>query len=615
MAQPNAPITELDFDAIKTSLKDYLKTQTQFKDYNFEGSNLSVLLDVLAFNTYQNNFYTNMAINEMFLDTAVLTNSVVSHAKELNYLPRSRKSAKAVVRATILTNYAETEAAPETVTIPAYSNFNTTYLGTNFTFITDKVHLARRTGPNQYLTEDIEIFEGQMLTSFQREGFIVDDDGVLKVALSNDNCDTDTIAVFVDAEATDDQNVFTYAEDIFGVGPTDKVFYVEPYFDNRYAIYFGKDIYGEQPQEFQDVRVRYRVTSGEEGNGANSFTASFIEDAQISVTTISPAAGGAERESLESIRFNAPKSLQVQQRAVTSGDYETLLKQKFPEITAVAAYSGDQLNPPQFGKVAISVYLRDNTRLISNTLANTYINYLIGRSPIGIEPVFVQTEFLFADVEINAYYTTKLLNKSISELETLIRQKVGTYSDDNLEEFNKTFRRSKLAKLIDDIDSAILSNVITARPIIEYSPNFGAVANPTFKFESQLIKPYPFVKSSGFTEYKPAIESSTFDIGETCVYLQDDGLGNIQVITFDQVNPEVLNPNAGTVNYETGEVKLIKFFATRYSGSGIKIKARTKSGDIKSPLGRVFVIRDEDVRVKMILEEQQSKDSVSTNIN
>jgi hypothetical protein len=215
-------ISELDFESIKSQFKDYLRGQTQFKDYNFEGSNMSVLLDVLAYNTFQNNFYTNMAINEMFLDSAVLRNSVISHAKELNYLPRSRKSARAVVRVTIN----DSTLVGQTITIPQYSEFTTSYQGQNFTFVTDQAYVARKTAPGTFIADNVEIFEGVMLSSFEREGYFVDDDGILRVILTNENADVDSIAVFVDAEATEDENVFIRKNDIFGVGATDKVFYV-----------------------------------------------------------------------------------------------------------------------------------------------------------------------------------------------------------------------------------------------------------------------------------------------------------------------------------------------------------------------------------------------------
>jgi hypothetical protein len=600
MANPKTPITELDFAAIKEQFKVYLQTQTQFKDYNFEGSNMSALLDVLSFNSYQNNFYTNMALNEMFLDSAVLKNSIVSHAKELNYIPRSRKSAKAVLNLTI--NDTTTNAS--TITVPQYFELSANYQGESYNFVTNEAYTARRTAPGVYEAQNVEFFEGEMLQSFQREGFIVDADGVLRVYLTNNEVDTDSLVVFVDAEATDDANVFTRATTIFGVNPTDKVFYLEPYIDDRYSIYFGKNQFGLQPEEFEDVRVRYRICSGAEPNGAAEFgTGSINDTGTVSATVVQAAAGGQERESMESIRYFAPKALQVQERAVTTKDYEVLLQQAFPEITAVSAYGGEQLDPPQYGRVAISVYLNDNTEIISSTLSNSYIAYLKERAPLGIEPIFVATEFVYGDMAVNVTYTKKNTEKSKAELESLVRAAIQKYSDDNLEGFDKSLRVSKLSSIIDGLDTGIESNEISVLPIIEYSPPLNFNTNPAFRFEAELIKPYPFKSANGFVDYKPAIKSTVFDVDGTCVFLQDDGQGNVMTITDEVTNPQIINPTAGTVDYKTGEVKLTNFKVETFTGSAIKISAKTKTADIKAPKGRVFILRDTDVKVTMNLME------------
>ena len=600
MANPKTPITELDFDSIKSQLKTYLQTQTQFKDYNFEGSNMSALLDVLSFNTFQNNFYTNMTMNEMFLDSAVLKNSIVSHAKELNYIPRSRKSAKATVRVTIT----DENATDSTIVIPQYSTFTANYQGELFTFVTNQTYVARRTAPSVYTADSVDIFEGSMLASFQREGFIVDGDGVLRVQLTNDEVDTDSIVVFVDAEETEDRNVFTRANTIYGVKPADKVFYLEPYLDNRYAVYFGKNEFGLQPEEFEDVRVRYRICSGELANGASAFTASFIEGATIAVTTLVAASGGLERESMESIRYFAPKALAVQERAVTTKDYEVLLQQAFPEITAVSAYGGEELDPPQFGRVAISVYLDSETTLISSTLANTYINYLAEKSPLGIEPIFVQTKFVYADVIADIVYTNKSTEKSKDELEALVRSSINSYSETTLEDFNTKLRGSKLAAQVDAVDTAILSTGLTIMPIIDWSPQINIKETPIFRFETELVKPYPFREATGFKEYKPAVKSTPFDIEGTCVYLQDDGLGNLMFIVDDITNPSVFRPKVGSIDYTKGLITLNTVLIEAFDGASIKIMVRPKDSTIKSAQGRVFIIRDEDVQVNMILDEK-----------
>jgi len=589
-------ITELDFESIKEQLKDYLTTQTKFKDYDFTGSNMAVLLDVLAYNTFQNNFYTNMAINEMFIDSAVIRNSVISHAKELNYLPRSKRSARAIVKVKVN----DTTITDSTITIPQYAEFGANFQGQKFTFVTDKAHVLRKTGVGVFESDNITLFEGSMLTSFEREGFFIDDDGILRVILTNENADTDSIECFVDAEATEDRNVFVRKDTIFGVGAKDKVFYVEPYYDGRYTVYFGKNIFGLQPTEVEDVRVKYRITSGSEGNGVNQFSISLSDEGRTTVTTIAKAVGGADEESVESIRFNAPKSFQVQERAVTSSDYENLLKAKFPEIQAVSAYGGDELDPPQFGKVAISVYLGQETEILSGTLASTYINYLKDRAPLGIEPIFKESEFFYANLEIDAYYSAKETTKSVGQLEELIRTVVKDYSVNNLDDFNKVLRISKLSANIDAKDIAFQSNSICAFPFIAYTPATNVKLNPTFKFETKLAKPYPFRSANGFTEYKPAIKTTNFTVNGVLVFLQDDGLGNIMQVTSNQANPQIVKPKVGTVDYVNGIVKLTDFETESYTTQEIKIIARTAADDIKSPTGRIFYVRDTDVTVNII---------------
>ena len=602
-------ISELDFETIKSQFKEYLTSQTQFKDYNFEGSNMSVFLDVLAYNTFQNNFYANMAINEMFLDSAVLKNSVMSHAKELNYLPRSRKSARAVVRVTIT----DPAIVDQTVTIPAYSQFNTTFQGTQFDFVTSQTYIARKVQPGVFVADNVEIFEGQMLASFEREGYFIGEDGVLRVILSNENADTDSIEVFVDAEATDDQNIFLRRNDIFGVSARDKVFYVEPYYDGRYVVYFGNNKFGLQPEAFEDIRVRYRITSGAESNGAFAFTIQLTSaTAQATVETIEIASGGAERETLESIRYFAPKSLQIQERAVTTKDYEVLLQQNFPEIKAISAYGGEELDPPQFGKVAISVYLGEGREGLSGTLSSAYIAYLQDKSPIAVEPIFVESEFVYGCVEVDIYYSPKTTKKSVGEIEQLVRTAISTYNTNSLDDFNTTLRSSKLSSNIDAVEDAIQSNSLSVCPYIEYAPALNVSSSPSFKFYSELVKPYPFKDTNGFTDYKPSVVSSVFQYNNVESFFQDDGDGNIQIVTSDLVNPQVVVPVAGSVNYKTGEINLVGFQTEGFTGSGIRIMVTTKRDDIKSPPGRIFIIKDDDVTVNIYEAETALNTTEST---
>jgi hypothetical protein len=245
------------------------------------------------------------------------------------------------------------------------------------------------------------------------------------------------------------------------------------------------------------------------------------------------------------------------------------------EIEAVSVYGGEELEPPQFGKVAVSVVLEGSNDL-SDSRKNEFRRYLIDKTPLTIEPIFVNPEFMYVDIGINAYYSYKQTNKSEAELESLIRTAIIDYNDVNLDAFGATLRTSKLIAAIDNTDDAILSNSLTLKAIIEYSPPLLLPQNPTFKFGSALIKPYPFVNSTGFTDYTPSITSSVFSYNGVCALIQDNGSGIIQIISSDIINTRILNASAGTVDYNTGIVRLVNFTTDGYAGSSIKIFAKKK---------------------------------------
>ena len=584
------PITELDFFAIKEQFKNYLKTQTNFKDYNFEGSNMSILLDVLSYNTFQNNFYTNMALSEMFLDTAQMKNSVVSHAKELNYLPKSSTSAKAIVRVT----FTDTNGA-STITMPKGTKFTSSINGSSFNFVIAQNYLAKKTAISSdnktatYVADNVEIFEGQIFKSAEQEGYFVEDTA-FKSVLSSENVDITSVRVTLE----DGDIEYIYKSEIFGVEPTDLVFYIEPHFDDRYAVVFGRNIFGLQPDPNEKIEIEYRVCNEDEPNGATKFATTFKPGARVE--TIQIATGGAKKETLESIRFFAPRSIQIQERAVTAKDYEIILKQKYNEIEAVSVYGGEDLEPPQFGKVAISIVLEGSNDL-SDSRKNDFRRYLIDKTPLTIEPIFVSPEFMYVDTVISIYYSYKQTNKSEQELEGLIRNAISIYNNENLNTFGATLRTSKLISAIDNVDEAILSNSVDLKAIIEYSPPLLLKQNPTFKFGSPLVKPYPFTNATGFSDFKPSVTSSVFSYNGVCAVIQDNGGGSIQIVSSDVINTRILNANAGTVDYSAGTVKLVNFTTDGYSGAAIKIFAKKKETDIISPKSRLLEIRDSDIKV------------------
>jgi hypothetical protein len=586
MAQ--TPIVELDFFRIKDQLKAYLKGQSQFKDYDFEGSNMSVLLDVLAYNTYQNNFYTNMAISEMFLDSAQLTSSVMSHAKELNYLPKSATSARAEVNLRITANLNNVA----NISIPAGQKFTTTYNGSVYNFYTSQTHIANLKAGSSELYEAlcIPVYEGELV---EEVFYLTDTNSTL--AISNENVDISSIRVFVNNRSEE----YQFRSNIFGVQPDENVFYIEPTLTGGYGITFGRNAFGKQPSFNEDIRVTYRVCSGDAPNGASKFTTLFTYPTYV--TTFSSASGGGDKETISSVKYFAPKSIQTQERAVTARDYETLLRKEFGSsvIKSVSVYGGDEMDPPRYGKVAISINPFEGTT-ISDGFKTSVVSFLADKTPLPIQPVFVDPGFLYAKVDVNVYYTRKLTAKSPAEIESLVREAVQTYSSTYLEDFGSVLQLSRLSKMIDDVDTGIMSNTIEANPIIDYSPPTILKQNPQFKFETPLIVPYPFDANEDITTYIPAIKSSPYVFNGIDVFFQDDGRGNIITLSNNLQALQVLNPVIGTVDYNTGLLKLVNFTTEGYTGPAIKIYANTQDKNITSPKSRVFAIRDSDVTINMI---------------
>ena len=503
-----SPVTTPDFFATKEELKTFLKNQDRFKDFDYEGSNMNVLLDVLSYNTFYNTYYYNMAVSEMFLDSATQRNSVISHAKELNYLPTSKRSSAAKVNLSITypNNPSNYFSIPEGTALIGRCG-NKTY-----NFLTDKAYSAVRslTNTSIFTVNDVDIYEGRIIS----ENLSITD-----TVLSNSGIDTRSLRVNVN------NTEHTYRSDIYGADETDKVFYLQPENDSKYSIQFGENRFGAQPTITDNIVATYRVAAGASANGVTSLTlGAFGGASSISVTLTAQSSGGREAEDIESIRTFAPKASQIQERAITRKDYETILRSRFPNIQAISVYGGDEVNPPQFGKVIISVDVIGGEGVADYEIAN-FQRYLSDKVPLTIEPIFVPAKFLFVNAVINITYDPNMTSKSAALIQTEINSAVIDYQDKNLNDFNKTFRQSRLAAFLDSSDVSIVSTDIVAKPIIEYVPDLGQSRSPAFSFESQLVQPYAFDNTLGFSSYKPAVSSSPFTVDSQLVTVQDDGNG------------------------------------------------------------------------------------------
>jgi len=581
-----SPVQNLDFFETKSALKTYLSNQDRFADYDFEGSNMNVLLDLLAYNTFYNNYYYNMAISEMFLDSAQERNSLVSHAKELNYMPRSRRSAKA----TVTFNITATQSGNFFV-IPKDTKVNGKCGNTTFTFIADKAYTAvsnevatNPLGPRVYTATGVEVYQGRLMT----ETLDISD-----TTLSNEMIDSSSLYVEVNNEE------YVYKTDIFGITATDKVFYLQPEEDNKYSIQFGQDKFGKQPTAGDTITAKYRITSGPDANGVTSMTSNGIAGAgSVNVTVTIPSAGGLLTETSESIRMFAPKALQVQERAVTKRDYEILLRSRFPNIEAISVYGGDEVEPPQFGKVIISVDVTGGEGAADFEIAS-FSDYLKDKTPLTIEPVFVPAKFLFIDTVVDIVMDPNLTTKSASQIRSEVTNAITAYSTTNLSDFNKTLRQSRLAAALDAVDNSIISSSIFASPIIQFVPVVGTIQNPAFSYETALVQPYAYDATTGLDGFTPAVRTSKLTIEGTLVTLQDDGAGKMMAVTASTATTSVFKRSIGTINYSTGAIKLSNLIVDSFEGGAVKFIANSVAKDVKAPKDRIITIRGEDITVNV----------------
>ena len=584
-----SPVQNLDFFETKSALKTYLSNQDRFADYDFEGSNMNVLLDLLAYNTFYNNYYYNMMISEMFLDSAQERNSMISHAKELNYLPRSRRSAKAIVTFNITASQ-----AGNFFIIPKDTKINGKCGNKTFTFLTEKAYTAVTSQvavitngviqPRTYTASNVEVFQGRLITE------TLDTSNTI---LSNNMIDTRSLYVEVNGEE------YVYKTDIFGITAIDKVFYLQPEEDEKYSIQFGQDKFGKQPTPGDNITAKYRICSAEDANGVNSMTSNGLPDAaNVSIQITTPSNGGLSAETTESIRAFAPKALQVQERAVTTRDYEILLRNRFPNIEAISVYGGDEVDPPEFGKVIISVDVTGGEGAADFEIAS-FTEYLKDKTPLTIEPVFVPAKFLFVDTIVDVVFDPNNTTKSPAQIQSEVKSAIEAYSIDSLADFNKTLRQSRLAATLDAVDNSIISSSIFASPIIQITPTLNTVQNPAFSYETALVQPYAYDATTGLTGFTPAVRTSKLTIEGTLVILQDDGAGKMMAVTASSASQSVFKRSLGTIDYSTGAIKLSNLIIDSYEGNAIKFIANSVAKDVKAPKDRIITIRGEDITVNV----------------
>ena len=598
MANTVLNLVDLDFNKYKETLRAYAKQQALFKDYDFDGSNMSVLNDILAYNTYHNAFYLNMLFSEMFLDSAQLRNSIASHVKDLNYLPRSFRSSKAVVDISVVP-----ESGATVVTIPKNQPFSTRVNSKTFQFVTAENTVITEQVDGVFTARGVEIFEGSYVVDTFYSNYALERQ---RFVLSNPTIDTTSLTVVV----SDDDNVRTYrlATSFLGLDEASEVFFLQAAEGDRYEIVFGNDVIGKRPKNGATIYAEYRICSGELPNGASEFTndRNIGNTGDVSITAqrdsegnIKRASGGAVHESLDEVRFNAPRHYQTQERAITESDYKILLTQQFPEINALAVYGGEKLNPPQYGRVFVAVDLFGFDG-IPDYKKEEFKKWLNTRMPVTLEPVFIDPTFTFGALDVTVRYDQNRTDLTGADISTRVLDKIVNYSASNFNDFNITVRFSNLLTSMDSTHPSIMSSEATFKPYKTIKPTLGIDQNFSIDFSFPLKNTLPRLAQVHPSEKDRVVTSTNFVYDGKLCRLEDDNNGSVRVVTATGGRTTTTIKEIGTVDYSRGLIKLSNFNVTRYSGQAIKVYVLPETNDVDFTRSDYFEIKAEDVNIEVI---------------
>jgi len=621
MANSSLNLSSLDFDTLKQNFKEFLKTQSVFKDYDFNGSNINVLLDVMSYNSYLNAFYLNMVASEMFLDSAQKYESIISHAKELNYLPRSSRSSSANL------NISFEAFSLDALTIPKETKFIGVNSNGSYVFTTNETKVIASSNSTTFEANDLRIFEGDYYQDSYITNYDIENQQYL---ISNKNVDTNSITVTVVENNGANITPFTFAENLFGLNSESEVFFLQASQNNLYEVVFGDGLFGKKPINSAIVIIRYRVSSGISADGISQFT--LFDDLKtvnggndISVTSLtvsSNSTGGTVQESAESVRFSAPRYFATQQRAVTTDDYASLVLTNFGgEISDAVVYGGQELEPKLYGRVIISL------KPISGDITPNYIkseisNYLLDYIALPNRVEISDPDYLYCLVKSSVQFDSTVTTKNASEIQSLVLSKILGYSKNNLEKFSNDLRYSRLISEIDTADSSIVSNDTEVRLIKRISPkintptsyvldlsnqiyydsfNFDTIEQHSLLHESEfdVFTSHASLISSKFTYFAPNGEIYPF------AFLEDDSstinnIGEADVKVFYD-NNGVITPVAtvGKINYLKGTFSLTDLTVSTY-GNYISLYFRTLDKDIFSNKNKIINIDPNDITVDII---------------
>ena len=588
-------ISGLDFDTVKTNLKTFMKNQDQFTDYDFEGSGISALLDVLAYNTHYLGFHANMLANEMFIDSAALRSSVVSHAKTLGYETSSVRAPVAKI------NVQLNDTTLGTATMNAGQVFNTTIDNVTYQFVTTSSYTSSQLG-NGIFFNDIPIYEGTYVTT----RYTVDSTNVNHRYLLNSNvADTTTLAVTVQNSSSDSTTlVYNKATDITQLTGTSPVYYLQEVEDGQYEIYFGDGVVSKKVNDGNIVILKYVVTNVAEANGAFAFTNSGAINTvtNISVTTVEVAADGANSESVQSIKLSAPLDYAAQGRCVTTNDYKVYVQKLYPNATAVQVFGGENgsfdpslgvVSTPEYGKVFISVRNGLGTNLTQIDKSNL-VSDLSKYTVASISPIIVDPDFTYILLTCNFKYNSTITTKAKDTIVSEVVQSISNYNTDELVKFDAILRHSKLLSIVDNTDPAITSSSIIPRLAKYVVPLLGEARSYNTYFNNALYNPH-----DGHNSLDGGILTSTgFYITDNTneLFFDDDGLGNLRMYYLTGSTRNYVNESAGTVNYNSGAIAIGNISISTISlvdglaSTSIRITVLPRSNDIVALRNQILEI-------------------------
>ena len=572
--------TNLDFNDLRTQIKDYLRANPNFTDFDFEGSNFSVLIDLLAYNSYITSYNTNMAINESFIDSSTLRENVVSLARNIGYVPRSVKSSRAKISFSVDVSNINTRLVKLNAGVVALGSLQ----GGNYIFSIPENISASPDSSGIATFNNVEIYEG----IFLKKTFNVDNSQAnAKYILPNANIDTSTVRVSVTGTTTENYKLYT---NIFTVESNSKIFLIQEIDDEKYQILFGDNIFGKNPENGSTITVSYIATNGIDGNGSANFTfsgnLSYVENgidkpvtSGISLlTTIQSSENGDGIESIDTIKYLAPRVYASQYRAVTSNDYTSLIPFLYSNGDSVSANGGEELDPPQYGKVYITIKPK-NGEILSDVTKNSIKNDLKKYTVAGIKQEFIDLKYLYVEYDSAVSYDPSFVSNK-ENLYTRIQSTIDLYSkSSDINSFGGRIKYSKLISLIDNVDKGITSNITLLKMRRNLSPAYNILANYELCFVNKF-----HADVYGFNIRSTSFKISGVDGDIYLTDLPDDSTGKkgkIKFFTLIDGSPNFINSNAGTVDYERGEIILYPLIITSTASSvGIEVEVVPDSNDI-----------------------------------